>query len=94
MTSRQFSKRIKEHIPKSIDEFCKMSTKENKTKRVVNVSKICATAEYLVNIPDCVNNWRVKHEVYFVMNTLVMCIFEISCWVFKKCLILAEYKLC
>ena len=31
MTSRQFGKRIKEHIPKSIDEFCKTCSKKNKS---------------------------------------------------------------
>ena len=31
MTSSQFGKRIKEHIPKSIDKFCKMSNKENRS---------------------------------------------------------------
>ena len=39
MTSRQFGKRIKEHIPKSVDEFCKMSNKESKSIRVVNATK-------------------------------------------------------
>jgi len=37
MTSRQLGKRIKEHIPNSIDEFCKMSNNESKSIRVVNV---------------------------------------------------------
>ena len=36
MTSRQFDKRIKEHIPKSIDEFCKISN----NLRVVNASDL------------------------------------------------------
>ena len=39
MTSKRFSKRIKEHIRKSIDEFYKMSNKENKSKRVVSATK-------------------------------------------------------
>ena len=46
MTSRQFGIRIKEHIQKSIEEFSKMSSKENKFKRVVNASKISAIAEH------------------------------------------------
>ena len=49
MTSKQFGKRIKEHILKSIDEFCKTSDKENKSVKVVNASKISAIAEHLVN---------------------------------------------
>ena len=30
MTSRPFEKRTKEHVPKSIEEFCKMSNKKIK----------------------------------------------------------------
>ena len=48
MTSRKFCKRIKEHIPKSIDEFCKISNKENKFIRVVHASKLSAIAEHLI----------------------------------------------
>ena len=43
-TSRQFGKRIKEHILKSIDEFC-MSNKKSKSFRVVNATKRSAIAE-------------------------------------------------
>ena len=39
MTSRQFGKRIKEHVPKSIEEFYKMNLKESKFVRVVNAFK-------------------------------------------------------
>ena len=49
MTSWQFGKRVKEHIPKSIEKFCKMSNKENKFVKVVNASKRSAIAECLVN---------------------------------------------
>ena len=44
-TSRQFGKRIKEHIQKSSYEFCKISNKENNSIGVVNASKISAIAE-------------------------------------------------
>ena len=53
MTSRQFGKRIKEHVPKNIEDFCKMSNKENKSVRVVNASKSSAIAEHLVNNSNC-----------------------------------------
>ena len=56
MTSRQFGKRIKEHFPKSIDEFSKTSNKESKSIRVVNATKISAIAEHLVNNLDCASN--------------------------------------
>ena len=60
MTSRQFSKRLKEHILKSNDEFCKMSNKENKSTRVVNALKRSVIAEHLVNNIDCASNYNLK----------------------------------
>ena len=60
MTSRQFEKRIKEHILKSIDEFCIMSSKENKSIRAVNASKRSAIAKHLVNNIDCASNYYLK----------------------------------
>ena len=58
MTSRQFGKRIKEHVPKSIKEFRKMSNKENKTVKVVNASKRSAIAKYLINMSNCAINYN------------------------------------
>ena len=60
MTSRQFGKRIKGHIPKSIDEFCKMSNKENRSKRVLNASKRSTNAEHLVNNLDRTSKYNLK----------------------------------
>ena len=40
--------------------FSKMSNKENKSKRVLNVSKRFAIAENLVNNPDCASNYNFK----------------------------------
>ena len=58
MTSRQFGKRIKEHISKSIDDFCKISYKENKSKGVVNALKRSTITEHLVNNLDCASNYK------------------------------------
>ena len=60
MTLRQFGKRIKEHIPKSIDELCKMSNKKSKSIRVVNATKRSAIAEHLVNNFECASNYNLK----------------------------------
>ena len=60
MTSRQFGKRIKEHVPKSIEEFCKTSNKETKSIRVLNASKRSSIAEHLVKNPDCSNNYSLE----------------------------------
>ena len=66
MTSRQFGKRIKEHIPKSIEEFCKTSNKENKSIRVVNALKRSAIVKYLVNNLDCASNYDLKKFKVFL----------------------------
>ena len=60
MTSRQFGKKIKENILKSIGEFSKMSNKENKSTRVVNALKKSAIAEHLVNVIDFASNYNLK----------------------------------
>ena len=60
MTSRQLGKRIKEHVPKSIEDFCKMTNKENKSVRVVNASQRSAIAEHLVNNSDCASNYNLN----------------------------------
>ena len=69
MTSRQFGKRIKEYIPKSIEEFCKTSNKEIKSIRVVNATKRSAIAEHLVNNLDCASNYNLKR---FVIKKIII----------------------
>ena len=59
MTSRQFGKRTKDHIPKSIDEFC-MNNKQTNSVRVINASKRSAIVEHLVNNLDCASNYSLK----------------------------------
>ena len=66
--SRQLGKRIKEHIPKSIDEFSKLSNNANKSIRVVNASKLPAIAEHLVNNLDCVNNYTCLNKLFYLAN--------------------------
>ena len=60
MTARQLGKRIKKHILKSIEEFCKMRNKENKSIRVKYASKRSAIAEHIVNDIDCVSSYNLK----------------------------------
>ena len=59
-TFRQFGKRVKEHDPKSIEDFCKMSNKKNKSVWVVNASKRSAIAEHLVNNSNCASNYNLN----------------------------------
>ena len=58
MTSRQFCKRIKENVPKSIAEFCKMSEKEINLR--VNASTRYSIAEHLFNNPGYESNYILK----------------------------------
>ena len=60
MTSKQFGKRIKEHIQKSIVEFCKVNIEEYKSIQVVNALKIYAIAEHVVINLDCASNYNLK----------------------------------
>ena len=45
---------------KSIEEFCKISSKENKPVRVVNASKRFAISEHFVNNKDCASSYNIK----------------------------------
>ena len=45
---------------KSIEEFCKISSKENKPVRVVNASKWFTISEHLVNNKDCASIYNIK----------------------------------
>ena len=89
MTSRQFGKRMKEHIPKSIDEFCK-SNEKIKSIRVINASKRSAISEHLVNNLDCASNYNLK-RFKIVKNC-----FHISDLIKLEaiCILLRKPKLC
>ena len=50
-----------------------MSSKENKSKKVVNSLKRSATAEYLVNISNCSSNYNLKR---FKSNSNCYSIFD------------------
>ena len=39
ITTRQLKKRIKEHVPKSVDNFCCLDKKDDIPVKVLNVSK-------------------------------------------------------
>ena len=60
MTSRQFNERKKDHIPKSINEFYKIGSKECKFEIVVNASKKSSVAENLVNNCYCASNYSFR----------------------------------
>ena len=51
LTTRQFKKRVKEHIPTCVDKFLRSSKKEkeNKYVKMLNAAKRFAITEHLVN---------------------------------------------
>ena len=50
MTSRQLIKRVREHIPKSIESYCHSKDKESKSTQVLNVLKRSSIAETWLTI--------------------------------------------
>ena len=58
MTSRQLIKRVKEHVPKSVESYCNSEEKERKSTQVLNALKRSSIAEHLVNHPNCANNYN------------------------------------
>ena len=59
-TTKQLRKRIKEHVPKSVDNFCCLDKKDDIPAKVLNASKRSSIAEHLVNNPTCANNYNIK----------------------------------
>ena len=57
LTTRQLRKRIKEHIPKSLESFCCLENKDIIPAKVLNVAKRSSIAQHLINNPTCANNY-------------------------------------
>ena len=51
MTSRQLIKRVREHVPKSIESYCNSEEKETKSTQVLNAFKRSSITKHLVNHP-------------------------------------------
>ena len=58
MKSRQLIKRVREHIPKSIESYCNSEEKETKSTQVLNALKRSSIAENLINHPTCANYYN------------------------------------
>ena len=58
ISSRQLIKRVRKHIPKSIERYCISKEKESKSTQVLNALKRSSIAEHLVNHPNCANNYN------------------------------------
>ena len=60
LTTRQLRKRIKEHVPKSVDNFCCLDKKDDIPAKVLNASKRSSIAEHLVNNQTCANSYNIN----------------------------------
>ena len=56
LTTRHIRKRIKEHVPKSVENFCLLYKKDDIPVKVSNESKRSSTAENFVNNSTCANS--------------------------------------
>ena len=59
LTTRHLRKRIKEHIPKCVENFCLSDKKDDIPVKVLNASKRSSISEHLVNNPTCANNYNI-----------------------------------
>ena len=85
-TSRQFGKRVKEHIRKTIDEFSKMYNKENNSKTVVNASQRSVIAEHLIKKPNCASYCNLKRfkTIYKLYSIFDLIKLEDICILLRK----------
>ena len=60
LTTRQLRKRIKEHVSKSVDNFCCLDKKDDKPAKVSNESIHSSITEHLVNNPTCANSYNIN----------------------------------
>jgi len=60
LTTRQFRKRIKEHIPKSVESICCLDNKDIIPAKVLNASKRSSIAQHLINNPTCANSYDIN----------------------------------
>ena len=65
LTTRQLRKRIKEHIPKSLESFCCLENKDIIPAKVLNVAKRSSIAQHLINNPTCANNYDMKRDLSY-----------------------------
>ena len=59
LTTRQPRKRIKDYVPKSVENFCCLDKKDYITAKVLNASKRSIIAENLVNNSTCAKSYNI-----------------------------------
>ena len=60
LTTRHLSKRIKEYVPKNVENFCFSQKKDDTPTKVLNASKRSSVAEKLVNNLTCANSYNLN----------------------------------
>ena len=86
VTTRQLRKRIKQHVPKNVDNFCCLDKKDDILAKVLNVSKRSSIAEHLVNNPTCANSYNMNRlEIIKTYNNVFDLIkLEVICILLRK----------
>ena len=60
LTTRHLRKRIKEHVPKSVENFCFSDKKDDIPVKAINAFKRSSIAEHLVNNSTCANSYSLN----------------------------------
>ena len=60
LSTRHLKKRIKEHVPNSVDNFCSSENKNDIPVKVLNSFKRSSIAEHLVNNSTCANSYNLN----------------------------------
>ena len=58
--TRHLRKRIKEHVPKNVENFCFSDKKDDIPVKVINASKRLSIAEHLVNNSTFANSYNMN----------------------------------
>ena len=53
-------KRIKEHVPKSVDSFCCLDKRDDLPAKVLNEFKRSSISRHLLNNPTCAKNYNIN----------------------------------
>ena len=70
LTIRHLRKRIKDHVPKSVENFCFSKKKDDIMVKVLNAFKSLSIAEHLVSNSTCTNSYNLKLLKLLVMLSI------------------------
>ena len=83
-TTRQLRKRIKEHIPKSVESFCCLDKKDDIRAKILNASKRSSIAQHLINNLTCANSYNMNKIIKTCNNVFDLIKLEGICILLEK----------